>query len=199
MKNVSKNKFLTCFRPVFDFEAQNSATESKFSEQNCSKSKLNEVACQPPKQTLAKNTRAHKKNRYQNCFGSKRSYFIHTKSSCSSTFNSTNIEEIKAIESSWSCSSSSSSPISESKSLSLSKSSEGQLEKEKKFKCIGLYMVVLICLVVTVFWGKINVIILTSMSFCCFSLCNASSHLLKRVAKLSNTKSHRDHIVKLYI
>jgi len=44
-------------------------------------------------------------------------------------------------------------------------------------------MVFLISLVVTVFWGKVNVIVLTSLFFCCFCLCNASSCQLKRVGK----------------
>jgi 4-hydroxybenzoate polyprenyltransferase len=86
-----------------------------------------------------------------------------------------------------SSSSSSCSPVSELKSLS--KSNEAQLGKQKKFQWLGIYMVVLISLVFTIFWGKINAIILTSMIFCCFSLWNASSHLLKRVCKFSNTKS----------
>jgi Flp pilus assembly protein TadB len=126
----------------------------------------------------------HKKNRYsQSCFGSKRSYSLHTRSSSFKT----NKEEIKKIESSLSSSSSSCSPVFELKSLS--KSNEAQLGKQKKFQWLGKYTVVLISLVFTIFWGKINVIILTSMIFCCFSLWNASSHLLKRVCKFSNTKS----------
>ncbi|XP_045800645.1 uncharacterized protein LOC123894632 isoform X1 [Trifolium pratense] len=205
MKNISKNKFLTCFRPAVDFdsmlesesvinpsinrrkhERQNSTTNSMFLDQNCSKLIQDQVVGHPPKQTLAKVIKAvvfqtilntiHKKNRYsQSCFGSKRSYSLHTRSS---SFKK-NKEEIKESESSLSSSSSSCSPVFELKNLS--KSNESELGKQKKFQWLGIYMMILISLVVTIFWGKTNVIILTSMFFCCFSLWNASSHLLKRV------------------
>ncbi|AES67326.1 hypothetical protein MtrunA17_Chr2g0323311 [Medicago truncatula] len=209
MKSVSKNKFLTCFRPVIDLDdmlesetvpapstsrrkhaTQNSATNSMSLDQNSPKSIQNQVAGHPPKQTLSKvikavmfqiilNTRANKKNLYsQTCFGSKRNYSLHTRSS--SSFK-TNIEEIKAIESPLSSPSSSYSPVFNSKSLS--KSNESQFENQKKFHCLGIYMVFLISLVVTVCWGKVNVIVLTSMFFCCFCLCNTCSHQLKRVGK----------------
>ncbi|CAI8592670.1 unnamed protein product [Vicia faba] len=198
MKSVSKNKFLTCFRPV-DFDTMLDESEDvnitypstnrrKHETQNPASSLIqNQVVDHPPKQTLAKvikavvfqtilNTRAHKKKRYsQNCFGSKRNYSLHTRTS-SSSFK-TNIEEIKGIESSLSSSSSSPcSPVSESKSLS--KSNECQLEKKQRFQCLGIYMMILISLVVTIFCGKFNVIILTLMFFCCFSLWNTSSNWL---------------------
>ncbi|WJX69152.1 hypothetical protein P8452_53437 [Trifolium repens] len=137
MKNTSKNKFLTCFRPAVDFdsmlesesvidpsiprrkhERQNSTTNSMFLDQNCSKLIQDQVVGHRPKQTLAKVIKAvlfqtilntiHKKNRYSHsCFGSKRSYSLHTRSS--SSFK-TNNEEIKAIETFLSSSSSSCSP-----------------------------------------------------------------------------------------
>ncbi|WJX73931.1 hypothetical protein P8452_57653 [Trifolium repens] len=137
MKNVSRNKFLTCFRPTVDFdsmlesesvidpsinrrkhERQNSTSNSMFLDQNCSKLIQDQVVGHPPKQTLAKVIKAvvfqtilntiHKKNRYsQSCFGSKRSYSLHTRSSSFKT----NKEEIKKIESSLSSSSSSCSPV----------------------------------------------------------------------------------------
>lgn len=130
---------------------------------------------------------ALQKNRYNsqiNCFGSKRSYRAHTKSSSKcgdEKFTaSTNVKEIKASELGWSSSSSSGSPVSESESLS--KFSRGQFENQK---CLGVY-VILISLIVTVLWGKINVIIFMSTLFCCFSIWNASSRRIKRVAELSN-------------
>jgi putative methionine-R-sulfoxide reductase with GAF domain len=129
--------------------------------------------------SFASQNTIHKKNRYsQSCFGSKRSYSLHTRSS--SSFK-TNNEEIKAIETFLSSSSSSCSPVCDLKNLS--KANEGQLRKPKKFQWLGIYMVVLISLVVTIFLGKINVIILTSMFVCCFS------RLLERVGMLSNIKS----------
>jgi len=73
MRSVSKNKFLTCFRPVIDLDdmlesetvtapstsrrklaTQNSATNSIFPDQNSPKSIQNQVAGHPPKQTLSK-------------------------------------------------------------------------------------------------------------------------------------------------
>lgn len=79
MKNVSKNKFLTCFRPVVDIDhdmleseaisdhrsstckhiadkhdTTNSSTKSKFLSKKCSKLTQNQVVHQPPKNTLAK-------------------------------------------------------------------------------------------------------------------------------------------------
>jgi len=73
MKNASKNKFLTCFRPVIDLDdmlesetvpapstsrrkhaTQNSATNSMSPDQNSPKSIQNQVAGHPPKQTLSK-------------------------------------------------------------------------------------------------------------------------------------------------
>ncbi|KAL5082106.1 hypothetical protein RYX36_010527 [Vicia faba] len=129
MKSVSKNKFLTCFRPV-DFDTMLDESEDvnitypstnrrKHETQNPASSLIqNQAVDHPPKQTLAKvikamvfqtilNTRAHKKKRYsQNCFGSKRNYSLHTRTSSSSSFK-TNIEEIKGIESALSSSSSS--------------------------------------------------------------------------------------------
>ncbi|KAI5412803.1 uncharacterized protein LOC127083365 isoform X2 [Lathyrus oleraceus] len=189
MKSVSKNKFLTCFRPVVDFDTNvaypstnrckhDRASSSMFSDGSGSRLIETHVVDHPPKQTLAKNTKAHKKKRYsQSCFGSKRNYSLHTRTS-SSSFK-TNIEE-KAIESSLSSSSSSlCSPVSESKTLS--KSSGYKLHKTQKFQCLGIYMMILISLVVTLSCGKINVIILTLMLFSCFCCWNRSSNWLKRV------------------
>lgn len=86
----------------------------------------------------------------------------------------TNVKEIKARELVWSSSSSSSSG-----------SSVSEIGHFKNQKCLGVY-VILISLIVTVLWGKINVIIFMSTLFCCFSLWNASSRRVKRVAELSN-------------
>ncbi|KAJ1394474.1 hypothetical protein SESBI_34176 [Sesbania bispinosa] len=203
MKNVSKNKFLTCFRPVVDIDAMldSGAAVDRSDKQN-------RVVRQPPKRTFSKvikavvfetilNSKTRNKNRYgQSCFGSKRCYSAYTESSSTSDEKSTvrlaslgsKIKEINALELS-SSSSSSSWPVSESENLSKCKSAnKDQLEKQKKFECLGIYAV-LISLVVTVFWGKINVIILTSMMFCCFSVWNACSRRLKEVAKLWNTES----------
>lgn len=78
MKNVSKNKFLTCFRPVVDIddildseavsdhrsstckhiaddhETTNSSTKSKYLSEKCSKLTQDQVVRQAPKNTLAK-------------------------------------------------------------------------------------------------------------------------------------------------
>lgn len=96
----------------------------------------------------------------------------------------TNFKEIKAPE--WSSPiSSSNSPVSQSKNnVSKSEFTKDQVEKQKKFPCVGMYLF-LISLAVTIFWGKINVIILTSMLLCFFSSCYEQ----KEVPKLPNTQS----------
>ncbi|XP_061362346.1 uncharacterized protein LOC133306085 [Gastrolobium bilobum] len=226
MKNASKNKFLNCFRPVVDIDAMlesravvdhSDSRKTMFSDQECQKITQNWVEPQRPKRTLAKvikvvvfetllNTRARNKNRYsQSCFGSKRDYSAYAESSSTGSEKSmsslasgnTKIQEIKAPELSFS-SSSSSTPVSESKNISKCASTKDQLEKQKK--CLGIYLV-LVSLVVTVLWGKIHGIILTSMSLCLFSLWITCCCRQKEVDKLCNTEfktnknSDREHNV----
>ncbi|XP_057450947.1 uncharacterized protein LOC130742865 isoform X2 [Lotus japonicus] len=209
MKSVSKNKFLTCFRPVVDIDAmtmldsgpaldrsatrhitdkhdtRNSSTKSIFSDP---KSVEDRVVRQPSKRAFAKNTRARNKKLYsQSCFGSRRSYSAHADSSSTGNGKSTmslvsldsNIKEIKTMELSLSSPSPSSSRVSEDESC------EDQLEKQNKCLLQGICMI-LISLAVTVLWGKIDVIILTSMLFCICSVWNRR----KEVAKLWKTDSN---------
>ncbi|TKY48802.1 hypothetical protein E2542_SST26224 [Spatholobus suberectus] len=226
MRNVSKNRFLTCFRPVVDIDAmlesravvdhdrsssrrfacipvadkhdtKNSTSKATFSDQELTQ---NWVVPHPPKRKFSKVIRAvvfetvlntRVRNGYgQSCYGSKRGYSAYAESSSAGDEKQalvvTNFQEIKAPE--WSSSiSSSNSPVSESKNISKSESTKDQLEKQK-FHCVGIYWI-LISLAVTVFWGKINVIILTSLLSCFFSLWNASCCWAKRVPSLRNAKS----------
>ena len=55
---------------------------------------------------------------------------------------------------------------------SKSESPKDQVEKQKKFQCVGIYWV-LLSLVVTVFWGKVNVTIWTSLLLFFFFIWNA--------------------------
>ncbi|ESW21914.1 hypothetical protein PHAVU_005G110200 [Phaseolus vulgaris] len=226
MKNASKKKFLTCFRPVDDtdpmlqpravvdrsssrrlactpvadkHDTRNSATKSTFSEQELPQ---NLVVPHPPKPSFSKvikamlietvlNTRARKKNlNSQTCFGSKRGYWPYTESSSTGdekqVFVDSKIQKIiKPPE--WSPTiSSSNSPVSESKKIS--EFDKEQEQKQKKFQCVGIYWV-FVSLVVTVFWGKINVIIWTSLLLCFFSLWNASCCWPEEVPKLRSVES----------
>lgn len=137
------------------------------------------------------NTRARKKNlNSQTCFGSKRGYWPYTESSSTGdekqVFVDTKIQKIiKPPE--WSPTiSSSNSPVSESKKIS--EFDKEQEQKQKKFQCVGIYWV-FVSLVVTVFWGKINVIIWTSLLLCFFSLWNASCCWPEEVPKLRSVES----------
>ncbi|XP_022635999.1 uncharacterized protein LOC111241601 [Vigna radiata var. radiata] len=226
MRNVSKKKFLTCFRPVHDTDAMlqpravvdrsssrrfacipvadehnagSSATKSTFSEQELPQ----KVVPHPPKPTFSKeikamlietvlNTKARKKNLdSQTCFGSKRGFSVYTESSSTGdvkqVFVDSKIEKIKPSE--WSSTiSSSNSAVSESKNISEIESSNEKVENEKKFECVGIFWV-FVSLVVTVFWGKVNVIIWTSLLLCFFSLWNASCCWQKEVPKLGSVES----------
>lgn len=137
-------------------------------------------------------TRARKKNLdSQTCFGSKRGFSAYPESSSpgdeKQVFVDTKIQKIKPPE--WSSTiSSSNSPVSESKNIiSEIESPKEQVQKQKKFPCVGLFWV-FGSLVVTVFWGKINVIIWTSLLICFFSLWNASCWP-KEVPKLRSVES----------
>jgi hypothetical protein len=144
------------------------------------------------------NTRAGNKNRYsQNCFGSKRTSYSSYKEISSTGDDEkwrvrqasmeAKIQEIKGFDelpSSSSCSSMS--LLCESKNSS---TKEELLEKQKKLNCLGIYLV-LLSLVVTVLWGKTNIIILTSTLLCLFSLRNACCcRMTKEVPKLYNSES----------
>lgn len=120
---------------------------------------------------VLQNTRARNKNLDgQSCFGSKGGYSASTESSSTGdekkqAFAGTNIPKIKPPE--WSSRiSSSNSPESKSESP------KDQVEKQKKFQCVGIYWV-LLSLVVTVFWGKVNVTIWTSLLLFFFFIWNA--------------------------
>ncbi|KAH1144064.1 hypothetical protein AAZX31_12G187900 [Glycine max] len=197
MRNVSKNKwFLTCFRPVVDIDdmlepravvdhsanrrftcipvadkhdTKDSVTKTTFSEQEFAQNWV--VVPHPQKRKFSKNTRARNKNLDgQSCFGSKGGYSASTESSSTGdekkqAFAGTNIPKIKPPE--WSSRiSSSNSPESKSESP------KDQVEKQKKFQCVGIYWV-LLSLVVTVFWGKVNVTIWTSLLLFFFFIWNA--------------------------
>lgn len=130
---------------------------------------------------LLQNRRAHHKNRYsQDCFGSKRSDSAEYTESGDVKVKSMNvymdrsIYEIKATELSMS-SSSSSSQVSETKNtISKYDNTKDQLEKQNKFKCFGIYLV-LISLAVTVIWGKYYGVILTPIWLYFFSLWKANN------------------------
>ena len=95
----------------------------------------------------------------------------------------------KTKPSEWSSTiSSSNSPVSESKNMSEIESAKELVQKQKKFQCVGIYWV-FVSLVVTVFWGKVNVIIWTSLLLCFFSLWNASCCWPKEVPKLRSVES----------
>ncbi|CAJ1956434.1 unnamed protein product [Sphenostylis stenocarpa] len=160
MRNVSKKKFLTCFRPGDDMDAilQPRAVVDRSSSRR--------FACIPvadrhdtnssaTKATFSKNPSTRRKNLdSQNCFGSKRGYSAYTESSSTcdekQVFMESKIKKIKPPE--WSSTiSSSNSPVSESKNISKSDSTKKQEEKQNKFQCVGIYWV-LVSLVVTVFW-----------------------------------------------
>ncbi|KAG4961044.1 hypothetical protein AAZX31_13G285800 [Glycine max] len=223
MRNVSKNRFLTCFRPVVDIDdmlepkaavvddsascrfacipvadkhdAKNSTTKATLSDQDMLAQNWI-VVPRPQKRTFSKiikadlfllNTRARNKNLDgQGCFGSKRDYSAYTESSSTGdekkqAFVGTNIQKIKPPE--WSSSiSSSNSPESKNESP------KDQVEKQKKFRCLGIYWV-LVSLVVTVFWGKVNVTIWTSLLLCFFSIWNGICCWKKEVLKLRNAES----------
>lgn len=136
---------------------------------------------------VLQNTRARNKNLDgQSCFGSKGGYSASTESSSTGdekkqAFAGTNIPKIKPPE--WSSRiSSSNSPESKSESP------KDQVEKQKKFRCLGIYWV-LVSLVVTVFWGKVNVTIWTSLLLCFFSIWNGICCWKKEVLKLRNAES----------
>ncbi|KAL2331771.1 hypothetical protein Fmac_019352 [Flemingia macrophylla] len=191
--------------PVADkHDTKNSVTKATFSDQDLAR---NSVVLVPPpsKRTFSKvikavvfetllNTRVRNKNHHgqtQRCFGSsKRGY-----STCDEkqAFVVANIQAIKVPE--WSSTiSSSNSPVSESKIESTKE--QVLVEKQKKSHCVGIYWV-LISLAVTVFWGKVNVIILTSLLLWFFWIWNASRE--KGVPKLRIAESkvyknrRRDH------
>ncbi|KAK7401997.1 hypothetical protein VNO78_13921 [Psophocarpus tetragonolobus] len=145
------------------------------------------------------NTRARSAN---DLYGQNCGYSVYAESSSAGdekqafVDRATNIQKIKPPE--WSSSiSSSNSPESESKNTSKSESSKDQVENQNKFQSIGVYWV-LVSLAVTVVWGKINVIILTSILVSFSSLWNASSCGTKGIPKLSNAEcqvyknSHKD-------
>ncbi|KAK7401998.1 hypothetical protein VNO78_13922 [Psophocarpus tetragonolobus] len=167
--------------------ADKHSTEAMFSDQELAQ---NWVVPHPPKSTFSKKTRARNRNvDGQNCFGSKRGHSAHTQSSSTGDekqafVDTTKIKRKKPPEWSWSISSSNS-PESESNNTS---KFESIAEKPNKFPNVGIWWV-LVSLVVTVFWGKINVIILTSILGCFLSLWNASCCWIKEVPKLGNQQS----------
>ncbi|KAK7335536.1 hypothetical protein VNO80_27435 [Phaseolus coccineus] len=155
------------------------------------------------KPTFSENRRGHSRNGYgQNCFGSKRGYSVHAGSSSTGDEKQVivvaNFQENKAPE--WSspitCSNS---PLSESNNMSKFECTKDQVEKQNKFQCVEIYWV-LVSLAVTVFWGKINVIIWIPILLCFFPLWNASCCWLKGIPKLWDAeskvdqKSHRDRV-----
>ncbi|XP_029128839.1 uncharacterized protein LOC114916392 [Cajanus cajan] len=202
---TSSQRF-TCIPVSYKHDTKNSPTKPTFSDQDMPQSSV-VLLPHPPKRTFSKvikavvfqtvlNTRVRNKNLHgqtQNCIGSKSGY-----STCDEkkAFVVTNVQEIKAPEWSPTVSSSNNSSVSESKNKSKSESTKEQVLKQKKFHCGGIYWI-LVSLAITAFWGKINVIILTSLLLCFLWVWNARWE--KGVAKLRNAESkvnknrRRDH------
>lgn len=135
----------------------------------------------------SQNRRGHNRNGYvQNCFGSKRAYSIHAGSSSTGDEKQAivvaNFQENKAPE---------------SNNVSKCECTKEQVEKQTKFQCVGMYWV-LVSLAVTVFWGKIDAIILIPILLCFFPLWNAICCWIKGIPKSWDAesevyqKNHRD-------
>ncbi|QCE09603.1 hypothetical protein DEO72_LG10g824 [Vigna unguiculata] len=136
----------------------------------------------------SQNRRAHNKNGHgQNRFGSKRGYSVEHAGSSSTGDEKEAI--VVADFQEWSspitCSDSS---LSESNSMSKCECSEDQVENQKKIQCVGIYWV-LVTLAITVFWGKISVIILIPILLCFFPLWNASCCWIKWIPKFCDAES----------
>ncbi|CAL0333896.1 unnamed protein product [Lupinus luteus] len=203
MRNVSRSKFLLCFRPVVDIDdvlkskeankheiKKSSDTKSEFFHQKSTKISESWIMQHPPKRTLSRvikavvfqtmlKTKTRSKNRYpRDSFGSEHS--------CVS-------EDSQSVLSSPS---SSSSIPSESKSLTKHYSTkekqkesnhEGLVKKQKKFECNGIYLI-LISLTFTVFCGKLFGIILTLMWLYLFSLLSSSYGYKKKLQSCVEAK-----------
>ncbi|OIW08405.1 hypothetical protein TanjilG_03081 [Lupinus angustifolius] len=197
MRNISRNKFLLCFRPVVDIDdmlesevankhdvKKSSNTRSEFFDQVPTKISESWIMQHPPKRTISRviktlvfptmlKTKTRRKNRYPNdSFGSRHSY------------DSEDSQSVLSSSSSSSSASSCSSPT-ESKSLTKysstkEKQKESNYGKKHEFECSGIYLI-LISLAFTVFLGKIFGIMLTLMLLYLFSLLSSSYSYKKKL------------------
>ncbi|CAL0303927.1 unnamed protein product [Lupinus luteus] len=197
MRNVSRNKFLLCFRPVVDIDdmleskvenkhemKKSSNTRSQFFDQVPTKISESWIMQHPPKRTISRvikavlsqtmlKTKSRRKNRYPNdSFGSRHGY------------DSEGSHSVLSSSSSSSSASSCSSPI-ESKSLTKysstkEKQKESNYQKKQEFECNGIYLI-LLSLAFTVFLGKIFGTMLTLMLLYLFSLLSTSYSYKKKL------------------
>ncbi|KAK7257491.1 hypothetical protein RIF29_31510 [Crotalaria pallida] len=194
MRNVSRSKFLVCFRPVVDIDdmlesrvvnkhekKKSSDTKSLFFKQVPSKISESWIMQEPPKRTLSRVIKAvvfqtmlkrrtrHKNRPSHDSFESKHSYDSEDSQSLSSSSPS------HSLASSCSSPSESKSPTKHYSTKEKQNESdyEGLVNKQKNFECNGIYLI-LLSLAFTVFFGKLFGIMLTSMLLYLFSLWNKS-------------------------
>ncbi|KAI4334046.1 hypothetical protein L6164_018784 [Bauhinia variegata] len=217
MRSISKNKALLCFRPVVDIDvmlepksAADRPPSRRFScfpveEKNGMKvsetktifldkgsiQKLSEnsIANPPPKRTLSRvikavifemilNRRANQKNRYLgNSYGTKRSYSTNTETSSTGSTCLSEATESRNLPKSYATG-----------AKRTESSYQAPIEKQKNWDCTGIYLLV-ISLAVTILWGKILGIIITSIWLCFQSRPAASYRRPQEVAKLAKTGS----------
>ncbi|KAI4322601.1 hypothetical protein L6164_022278 [Bauhinia variegata] len=196
-----------------------SETKSMVLDKGSLKFSENSIANSSPKRTLSRvikavvfekimNRRASQKDGYfRDSFGSKRSYSTNTETSSTGDEKSilsqasmdTNMQETKTClpsssSSSFGSGSSCLSQETESGNISKWKESSYQalIKKQKNWDCTGIHLLV-ISLIITVLWGKIFGIILTSIWLCLQPRSAAGHRLPQEVAKLAKTGPKVDY------
>ncbi|XP_028796201.1 uncharacterized protein LOC114763002 [Neltuma alba] len=216
MTNSSRNKFFLCFRPVVMLD---SAVESDGSPPTASHNHEihNPHNSLPPKRKLSRvikamvvetilNRRARRKNRSRrDSSESDRSYSTTYTEETSSTGDDssiwsqtsvdiTSIQEINS-ESRFSLSSSDSKFLSKSKSCPSEAKARKRSRRDQRNKldCSGIYMF-LLSLILTVFWGKILGILLTSICLYSYSVLKKRSLRQKTVRKDGKNRNQKGRL-----